>query len=83
MNPKKIEKRTKRRCRSKHRKCWILGGLWLWCYECGAITANAQSNHKKRALWVYPVGPKSDNPAVADAIARIWFNKSSYGGDHV
>jgi hypothetical protein len=50
-----------RRCKSKHRKCWIIGGgVWLWCYECGAIAPNAS----KTGGWTYPVGPDGRNPAM-------------------
>lgn len=53
-----------RRCKSRHRKSWVLGssksaGLHLWCYECGAIRANREG-----AEWIYPVGADGENPTM-------------------
>lgn len=48
-----------RRCKSRHRKCWVLSGMWLWCYECGALRAYGSPPAK----WTYPVGPDGANPA--------------------
>ena len=50
-----------RRCQSRHRKCWIVGYHWLWCWECGAIRPNTEARSDR---WVYPVGPDKENPAM-------------------
>ena len=50
-----------RRCKSRHRKCWIIGVNTLWCYECGAVRPNVEAGLSK---WTYPVGPDGENPAV-------------------
>ena len=49
-----------RRCKSRHRKCWVIGTN-LWCYECGAIRANTRAGADR---WTYPVGPDAENPAI-------------------
>ena len=52
-----------RRCKSKHRKCWIVGGgALLWCYECGALGNNQAGGGR----WHYPVGPDGKNPALKE-----------------
>jgi hypothetical protein len=51
---------TQRRCKSRHRKCWIIGTNTLWCYECGAVRSNTTIPQP----WTYPVGPDAENPAV-------------------
>lgn len=49
-----------RRCLSRHRKSWIIGQVWAWCYECGAITSTQEGGK-----WFYPVGPNGKNPAMS------------------
>jgi hypothetical protein len=56
-----------RRCKSRHRKCWIIGPGWLWCYECGAIRLNVGPGEDR---WTYPVGPDGENPAVRETRKR-------------
>jgi hypothetical protein len=61
-----------RRCKSRHRKCWIIGNYpgTLWCYECGAIRPNTPPRADR---WTYPVGPDGENPAVT-RLRREWAN---------
>lgn len=42
--------------RCRHRTFWALGGVWLWCYRCGALLCVG-------GRWTRPVGPRGDNPA--------------------
>ena len=52
----------------KHRKSWVLGSSWLWCYECGAImlcdkvpgTSNSIAHAWTR--WAKPTGSGGENP---------------------
>jgi len=37
-------------CRHSH--CWAIGGVLLWCPDCGAI----RQNHPKSKGWIYPQG---------------------------
>lgn len=55
-----------RRCKSRHRKLWVLAsGALYWCYECGAI------RHKSEDRWTYPVGPDGENPAVTALTSQV------------
>ena len=58
-----------RRCQSRHRKCWIIGHSWLWCYECGAVRPNTAASHSR---WIYPGGVDAHNPACVCFCGRSW-----------
>jgi len=48
--------------RHDHRQSiWIIGGMWLWCYRCGALRENI-----KESKWIRPTGPTGTNPALTD-----------------
>jgi hypothetical protein len=51
------------------RNSWILGGVWQWCYRCGALqrleaVPDGTSNPPLMAVtgWQRPVGPDGQNP---------------------
>ena len=50
----------------RHRDCWILGTMGLWCYRCGAYRPMTQVPGKNalraRGRWIRPVGPTGKNP---------------------
>jgi hypothetical protein len=53
----------KERC--LHRGSWLLGGVWEWCYRCGAlrrlrVTGPAACAPDSR--WLRPGGAKGVNP---------------------
>lgn len=54
---------AKPRCRHE-RNCWLLGGVWVWCYRCGAVRGNFPGWSDG---WVKPTGPDGVNPAMKEA----------------
>jgi hypothetical protein len=45
---------------------WIIGGLVIWCYRCGAWRPNTPGRHK----WHKPTGPDGENPGLVEAKPR-------------
>lgn len=55
-----------KRCRHD-RNSWILGGVWEWCYRCGAIrrldrVPGTTNGLYPLTVWLRPVGPDGENP---------------------
>lgn len=59
----------------RHRQSWLIaGGVWEWCYCCGAIRRMKHIRENAVApdsTWVKPVGERGENPHEA------WMKASS------
>jgi hypothetical protein len=55
-----MTERAKKAERCRHRRTWILGGAWLWCFECGALRKVAEMETWR--VFVKPVGRGGKNP---------------------
>jgi len=60
----------KKRCR--HYGSWLLcGGIWEWCYQCGALRELkpvGPNTSAPKSRWVRPVGPKGENPVMREFV---------------
>lgn len=51
--------------RCRHRRSWVLSGVYEWCYECGALRLlmkTAPSESIPSSYWRKPVGAGGENP---------------------
>jgi hypothetical protein len=52
-----------KRCR--HYQSWILGDVWEWCYQCGALrrhTITGTNAMSPVTQWTRPTGADGQNP---------------------
>lgn len=63
----KLIKQGKPKRHDHRQSSWLIaGGVWMWCYRCGAIRLNRKyeiEGGKVRTKWIRPTGPDGKNPA--------------------